>query len=98
MGKCGTVTMNMKSDADQLDQRMLELVYELIADDEAAELRERIETDPAAAAAFMRAQQMAQVFSAAAKWQEDPMAPAMLHAAVARSGARGVPTGNGEWR
>src|SRR5688500_11020407 len=65
--------MNFKSDSDQLDQRMLELVYELVDDDEAARLRERIAGEPAAADAYERAQRTARLFSAAAKWHEAPI-------------------------
>ena len=88
--------MNINSDTDQLDQQMLELVYELVADNEAAQLRERIAREPAAAEAYQRALRTARVFSTAARWQESPVTPETLHAAVARSDALGVSIGNGE--
>jgi hypothetical protein len=67
---------------DSIDQQMLELIYGLVAEDEAARLREQIEHEPAAADAYERAQRAFRVFSSAAKWKESPIEAAALRAAI----------------
>ncbi|MEX2140226.1 MAG: MG2 domain-containing protein [Pirellulales bacterium] len=82
--------MYVTSDSDQPDQQMLELVYGLVSEDEAARLREQIANEPAAGEAYERAQRTANVFCSAAKWREPPMEALALRAAIRM--------GNGEWR
>jgi uncharacterized protein YfaS (alpha-2-macroglobulin family) len=48
-------------------QRLLELVYDLLPEDEAAELRKKIESDPEMAAAYRQAQETARLLGEAAR-------------------------------
>lgn len=51
-------------------QRLLELYYELLPDEEAAALRRRLEAEPELARAYAEAEEMAGVLARAARWEE----------------------------
>jgi hypothetical protein len=55
-------------------QRLLELAYETISEAEAAELRQRIASDPEVSAAFAEAQRQAGILASAARLSVEPMA------------------------
>jgi len=54
---------------DELQARLLELLYDLLPDDEAAELRRRVDGDPAVAAAYAEIQRTAKLLADAARLQ-----------------------------
>src|SRR6185295_3890134 len=57
----------------QLQQQLLELIYDLLDDDAAAALRKRIEAEPVVAEAYAAAQQTAKLMSTAARLQSPPI-------------------------
>ena len=48
-------------------QRLLELVYDLLPDEEAADLRAKIQSDPDLSAAYRESQETARLLAAAAR-------------------------------
>ena len=76
--------MNVTNETNQLDQQMLELIYGLLAEDEAARLRQLIADDTSAAEAYERARGASIVFSSAARWRESPIDAAAWRAAIQR--------------
>jgi hypothetical protein len=58
---------------DELRQQLLESIYGLLSDDEAASLEQRIETDPAVGAAYAEARQMAELLAASARLVAPPI-------------------------
>ena len=51
-------------------QRLLELYYELLPDEEAAALRRRLEAEPELARAYAQTRKLAGVLAQAARWEE----------------------------
>jgi len=58
---------------DPTRQRLLELIYDLLPEDEAAELRRRIDAEPELAAAYQEARAAAELFGEAARLRSEPM-------------------------
>ena len=59
--------MQSNQNSGNLDQQLLELVYDVLPDKDAAELRRRIESDPAVAQAYEQAQRAAGLLASAAR-------------------------------
>ena len=68
---CEAVWPDMKINQDELRQRLIELVYDLLDDDEAESLRRRISSEPDVARAYSEVWLEAQVLAKAVRQTED---------------------------
>ena len=75
----------------QTQQRLLELIYDLLPEAEAAELRSRIASDPTLAEAYAQAQSAAALFAEAARLQAPKVPLTTLKAGAAASASSPAP-------